>query len=177
MKNKKRLFITMVLLLVTLTVLVSAEIKEHCGKHFPQASNETTHDEVCGTVQIVDNNLQVVQDSTAKVFNLVIPENMEKEAGKIEVGKKYVFTGNSTEHGFIVDKFSLVEISEKAGHHVVDSKKCIGCRLCISHCPEGAISMVKGKAVIDQEKCTDCGTCVDGDGHFKGCPVKAIEKK
>ena len=59
----------------------------------------------------------------------------------------------------------------------VDTKKCIGCRLCVEPCPTGAITMIKGKAVIDPEKCTECGICIDGYQKFKGCPVRAISPK
>ncbi len=58
----------------------------------------------------------------------------------------------------------------------VDPKKCIGCKLCVAPCPVSAITMVKGKAVIDTVKCVECGICIDGNGKFKGCPVKAITK-
>lgn len=59
----------------------------------------------------------------------------------------------------------------------VNADKCIGCQLCVSKCPVGAITMVKGKAVIDAEKCIGCGICADGDGNsFDGCPVKAINQ-
>ncbi len=53
----------------------------------------------------------------------------------------------------------------------VNTKDCIGCKICVKKCPVGAIEMKKGKAVIDQEKCIDCGICE------QACPVKVIEKK
>lgn len=61
-------------------------------------------------------------------------------------------------------------------YKVVDNK-CIGCRLCTSVCPQGAISMVDGVAVIDADKCDACGICANGDGkRYRGCPVGAIEQ-
>jgi len=55
--------------------------------------------------------------------------------------------------------------------------KCIGCQLCVKHCPTAAITMVKGKAVIDPDKCIACGICADGNNQrFKGCPTNAIKK-
>ncbi len=177
MKNIKKAVLILLMLLITLTVLISEEQKKHCGKHFPKAENELLTENISGIVQVLENQLQLVQDSTLVVFNLVIPENMEKEIEKIEVGKKYIFSGTNSKSGFVVDKFMILDEVRSSGKHVVDSKKCIGCRLCVNQCPEGAISMVKGKAVIDQEKCIDCGICVNGSGRFKGCPVKAIEQK
>jgi len=61
--------------------------------------------------------------------------------------------------------------------YVVNPKKCISCRLCVSKCPTDAITMIKGKAVIDEAKCIGCGICADGVGKFKGCPTAAISQK
>jgi ferredoxin len=177
MKNIKIIILSLLLLLITLTVLISEEPKQHCGKHFNMPENATLNESICGIVQVVDNKLQLVQDSTKLAFNLIIPENMEKEIEKVEIGKRYIFSGKNSKTGFVVDKFIIMETEHNNSKTSVNSAKCIGCRLCVNQCPEGAISMVKGKAVIDQEKCIDCGICIDGNGHFKGCPVKAIEKK
>lgn len=57
---------------------------------------------------------------------------------------------------------------------MVSPSKCIACKLCISPCPMGAIRMEKGKAYVDPAKCVSCGICMDGNGKFRGCPVRAI---
>jgi len=36
---------------------------------------------------------------------------------------------------------------------------CIGCGLCVRHCPEDAVTLVDGKAVIDRERCIACFCC------------------
>lgn len=52
----------------------------------------------------------------------------------------------------------------------VNKEECIGCSVCVSTCPFGAIIMEDGKAVIT-DACTVCGACIDV------CPVNAITLK
>ncbi len=47
------------------------------------------------------------------------------------------------------------------------TSKCVGCSVCASGCPFGAIEMKDGKAVIG-DACTQCGACIDT------CPIEAI---
>ncbi|HUI69796.1 MAG TPA: 4Fe-4S binding protein [Spirochaetia bacterium] len=54
-----------------------------------------------------------------------------------------------------------------------DSRKCIGCRLCIRDCPTDAITITKVadrtfEAAVDLGKCLSCGQCAET------CPRKVI---
>ena len=53
----------------------------------------------------------------------------------------------------------------------ISKNNCVGCGICGSKCPVGAISVdiQKGIAVIDQDKCTNCGLCL------QNCPQNAIK--
>ena len=48
----------------------------------------------------------------------------------------------------------------------INSASCIGCKKCLSVCPEGYISMENGKAKIND--CIGCGRC------YTACPANAI---
>ena len=50
-------------------------------------------------------------------------------------------------------------------------KKCIGCKLCYSVCPQKCIDISKKTVVINQNHCLHCGRCAEI------CPKKAIEKE
>lgn len=51
----------------------------------------------------------------------------------------------------------------------IDEKKCTGCGLCITNCPEGALQLINGKArLVGDLLCDGLGACI---GH---CPEGAI---
>ena len=51
----------------------------------------------------------------------------------------------------------------------VNEELCKGCKLCMKHCPLGAVAMVNKIAVV-QKQCSSCGVCV------RICPCQAMVK-
>ncbi|MEM2178897.1 MAG: 4Fe-4S binding protein [Candidatus Methanomethylicaceae archaeon] len=56
---------------------------------------------------------------------------------------------------------------------LINSDKCIGCRICIPYCTTNAIRFNPElkKVIIDKELCVECNTCV----RVVPCPMDAIE--
>ncbi len=65
----------------------------------------------------------------------------------------------------------------------INPRKCLKCGLCVSQCPEKAISVINtikekdGLTLyttwIDPKKCTSCNTCFSFEWW---CPAKAVVK-
>ncbi|MDR2616256.1 MAG: DUF362 domain-containing protein [Endomicrobium sp.] len=51
-----------------------------------------------------------------------------------------------------------------AMHHfskpTINQKHCIGCRNCVKHCYQKALTLVNKKVVMDRQKCAGCGQCI-----------------
>lgn len=60
--------------------------------------------------------------------------------------------------------------SAKAGKIYYIGHQCIGCQVCKSFCPAGAIDFGDCRNEIDQDKCLHCGTC------YRECPICVISE-
>lgn len=85
---------------------------------------------------------KVMADCDVDAPNLHILKNLNKE------DENYDFVG-----------------SKKA---IINSDKCIGCKLCLNNCHFGAIELVDGKCQVNEFACEGCGLC-----NFL-CPNDAI---
>lgn len=66
--------------------------------------------------------------------------------------------------------FSFGGIKERdKGYYVTQC--CIGCRKCLTVCPQMCIRFSGNRAVISQEHCLHCGNCLES------CPEKAIKQR
>lgn len=57
--------------------------------------------------------------------------------------------------------------AKEKGYRITDA--CIGCGICLEHCPQRCIVLGEQYA-IQPEHCLHCGAC------YENCPVKAVEK-
>lgn len=114
----------------------------------------------------------------ANTTTIITEKDKPKEEKPVETPKKVEQSTEKTTTQSDTLKKEDENIIKKVIYYV-ESKTCIGCRLCVSQCPVNAISMQKGKAVIDMDKCISCGICKNGNpsNNYKGCPVEAIKTK
>jgi putative YpdA family bacillithiol system oxidoreductase len=76
-----------------------------------------------------------------------------------------------SQHHEILEKNQQEGLGEPASlHPVIDENKCLGCKACITACPEGnVIGVIKNKArLINPSHCIGHGACK------KACPLDAI---
>ncbi len=45
-------------------------------------------------------------------------------------------------------------------HNPETQNLCCGCGICVSHCPNHALSLKEGKVIYDKKKCVNCDTCI-----------------
>ena len=64
--------------------------------------------------------------------------------------------------------FSFGGAEDRKEGYFIQQETCIGCRRCISVCPQRCIKKENGKAIINQNNCLHCGRCTEV------CPAGAI---
>ncbi len=173
--NKKLMVLIAILIIVAFNVYAQTEEKIELTKY------SGTLKQIAGS-WFLNTGEDVIELSLA-------PDEFLKE-NELELTSKMELTLNGlmqeeqlVVHSIIVEETEL-KLRDETGAELwqikpyyVEADKCIGCRLCVSPCPQGAITMVKGVAVIDADKCDGDGICANGDGkRYKGCPVDAIKK-
>jgi ferredoxin len=54
----------------------------------------------------------------------------------------------------------------------LDSKRCVGCGMCLLVCPRGVLGLDHKKAdIVNRDACIECGAC------SRNCPVDALYVK
>ena len=180
-EQMKRLFflITIIIIVFTLNV-ISQKTEELTLKEFEGTLKKIGNEWFLSTDKDFYKLVLAPEDFLEENEIIMKPEEKFTLEGILEEGELFVYT--------IFIKENVIPLRDNRGnpiwekttkkdYYIVNSKKCIGCKLCVKYCPVDAITMVNGIALIDKDKCIDCGICVDGNGKkFKGCPVNAISR-
>lgn len=109
-----------------------------------------------------------------KVANLLTTLGEVRRAEKLGVIKVKIYGAEASV--FRTGKFSVIARDEKRAMEgasllikgIIRADGCVGCGICASRCPQGAISIFEGRAVINQA-CTRCLQC------YEYCPVLYFE--
>jgi len=155
---------------------------------FSQSEDKIELMNYSGTLKQVAGNWFLNTGEDIVAISLASNEFLQEKEIELTSKMELSLTGLMQEDELVVYSLIIEEketkIRDDAGEalwkiqpYTVEADKCIDCRLCVSPCPKGAVTMVKGVAVIDADKCDGDGICVNGDGKkYKGCPVDAIKK-
>ncbi len=160
---------------------------------FSQTERKVATEKFSGSLKKISSNWFIKTDDDFFQLELASEDYLLDFMIVLENEKKIEIKGVLAEDVITVHALKLQEkyipLRDKQGNplweenfelptYSIETQKCVGCRLCPSICPTGAISMQNGVAVIDQEKCISCGICQNGDGdEYQGCPVKAISSQ
>ncbi|MBT3756946.1 MAG: 4Fe-4S binding protein [Candidatus Cloacimonetes bacterium] len=155
---------------------------------FSQSTNKIELTNYSGKLKQIGGNWFLNTGEDIVELSLAPDEFLKENEIELTSKMELSLTGIMQEDEFIVYSLMISDkefkIRDETGEalwkikpYYVEADKCIGCRLCVSPCPKGAITMVKGVAVIDADKCDGDGICFEGDGKkYKGCPVGAIKQ-
>jgi ferredoxin len=176
----KKLSLLLILLIITVIVISAVAYEDAVS------SELTTY---TGTYKLDKGKPSLLKDKAQKLLLLAPSAAMDTLGINLSDGDQLIVHGALTQGAILVTRiqrgeefFSLraddlsSNFYDEPSTVIVTPAKCIGCKLCVPNCPVGAITMIKGKAVIDSTKCVSCGICIDGNGKFRGCPVRAINK-
>ncbi len=177
----KKLSLSLILIISAIVFLAAVTAYKDTVK------SETTA--YTGTYKLDKGKPYLLEGKNQRLLLLAPPEAMDSLGVHLSDGDTLTIRGAFTQGAILVTSIQHGEDTyvlrsddlatnnyDECSTVKVTPAKCIGCKLCVPNCPVGAISMLNGKAVIDSIKCVSCGICIDGNGKFRGCPVRSISK-